>query len=66
MLFQHTYVELMDLNEPRLILTEDSFMRMVMNIPLIVSTEVYIYSVEGPVLGKDFSEFLVKNHNRYV
>lgn len=66
-LFQHTFAELLSFKEPHLILTEDSYLRKLMNIPmLIASTEAYIYSVEGPVLGKEFSEFLVKNHNRYV
>lgn len=66
-LFQHTYVELMNLDEPHLVLTEDSYMRKLMNIPmLIASTEAYVYSVEGQVRGREFTEFLVKNHNRYV
>lgn len=66
-LFQYTFVEIVSLSEPHMVLTEDAYMEKLINIPfLIASTEAYMYAVEGQVRGKEFTDFLVKNHNRHV
>jgi hypothetical protein len=66
LLFQHVIIELMT-SEPRLLLTEDYYMERLMTISLpMVSTETYIYVVEGEAKGKEFTDFLMRNHNKYV
>lgn len=67
MLFQYTIIELLYDGDTRILLTEDHFLEEMMKIRLpIVSTETYIYEVEGPVLGQAFTEFLIKNHNEFT
>lgn len=66
-MFQYTFVELMNDGQQNMVLTEDAYIEKLMNVPLMIaSTEAYIYSVEGLVRGREFTDFMVKNHNRYV
>jgi hypothetical protein len=60
-------VELMNDGQQNMVLSEDAYIEKLMNVPLMIaSTEAYIYSVEGLVRGREFTDFMVKNHNQYV
>lgn len=64
-LFSYTMVEL--LQQPptlKVMITEDWHIERLIKTALpIISTETYMYEVEGTSIGQAFTEFLIKNHN---
>lgn len=67
-LLTYTMVELLKEDEAnRILLTEDWYLEKLFNTNLdILSTETYMYEVEGIELGKLFSTFLTNNHNQHI
>ena len=67
-LFTYTMVELLQKGKPlRVLLTEDWYLEKMMGTPLpIISTETYMYEVEGEEIGKAFTDFLHKNNCVFI